>query len=148
MDEIVRQRNHLALLLFRRTRRVVPLEELVSAGNLGIAMAIHKYVPGQGRSIVSFCNHKMHWEMLHAIRTEMHALEEPIILHPPLYNTGYVRCILSDVLGRIESLWGKENLHLFELAAVGWKVAELSRHLRIPFGTIGTRMRRVRMSLR
>jgi len=114
LDEIIHTRDMLAHYFFRKQKYRYPLEEYISAGNLGIAEGLFTYEEKAYGTVEAYICMKMKSRMLHVVQLENKLGNKvKLILHPCMKNTGYYRVYLKEIYAFINKKFSKGKVDTF-----------------------------------
>ncbi len=144
---MLKQRDTLAKIMYKRGRARVPLEEYVSAGNLGLVMGLRDYDEEKGMSLESWCGHVMAWEMKKVVGRERREVEvKEGFGSSVMRNMGFSRRFLEECFGYVEGKWGEMGVEALVMYGFGYTWEEIGE--RTGLKGVGMRVSRMKEALR
>jgi hypothetical protein len=111
--ELLDYRNALAHYFYKRQGYRYPLEEYISAGNLGIAEGVALYNTDKGE-ILPYVKMRIQSRIRKVIALENKLGNKiKLILHPALHNTGYSRRYLREIYSYIHKNFIPRDIEYF-----------------------------------
>jgi hypothetical protein len=163
-------RDRLARALYRQQGWRYPLEEYLSAGNLGMAEGLATFQSSFGYPLLAHIKVVMKKRMLQVRISEaghgnipdrnkgvslaryqtvsgvpVHMIEQSLaLLHPSLAHRGYLRRYLQELFIYIADRYGEDDLRLFFSWLMGESWEDIEREWKIPLNTLTVRVSRLR----
>jgi RNA polymerase sigma factor (sigma-70 family) len=167
--ELFTWRDRVAHYWYLRHGQRYPLEEYVSAGNLGLAEAVATFRPGSGQSWRWYVKGRLRWRMMEVVRhgeghinetrhgglrtayryavlsTDPAVLDRAVASARPHEGDPWHRARLRQALGQLSP---QQQALLWRYFGQGWLMREIATHERVTESRISQRMTQTLVQLR
>jgi hypothetical protein len=128
LQYLLEQRKDMAKYWCWRHAYRIPLEEYISAGNLGIAEGLDTFDVTKNADKLLHIRQYMQHTMQKVLREEKKLGNKiPQPLHPQLAHRGYLRCLIKELYWHLSNTVQEKELYLYDLWVLGYSFEQIKR---------------------